>query len=377
VKRLISTVAVFVLIAACVMLRPGNATQAVALSTVSAPMPQAPAACTFPTQVAATPEQTAWQLFVAATCPVGTQYPFIVWETWKEQDEVYQPTGALAVHQRFHVSPLAKKLGKSKAKAGKRQLLPEVADTNCNSGTWTGRTICEEARLNADTVQYVQTNNLITLAGQQQFVQAGKTFQFTPPSMEIKADWIQLATCTNPPQGVHVETLNGKCYALGGIHLISKLIDKWLWATFEPQNTTTNPRRCQVLGCTDAWGATPAKTSGATTQLTAALAGLMKQANLAPEWANYRLDGVQVDFVDPGGQATRLGNSIIEGENAGTPAQMKVSSCITCHDLSTINKQGQGLNPNFIIGPPAKIPPGYVRRDFVWSLGCVVKGFCP
>jgi hypothetical protein len=256
-------------------------------------------------------------------------------------------------------------------------LLPEVADQNCNSATWTGRTICEEARLNADTVQYVQTNNLITLAGQQQFVQAGKTFQFTPSSIEIKADWIQLATCANPPQGVHVETLNGKCYALGGIHLISKLIDKWVWATFEPQNTTTNPRRCQVLGCSDAWGATPAKTSGANTQLTAALAGLMKQANLAPEWANYRLDGVQVDFVDSSGQATRLGNSIIEGENAGTPAQMKVSSCITCHDLSTLNKQGQGLNPNFIIGPPATIPPGYVRRDFVWSLFSVKSGNCP
>jgi hypothetical protein len=110
-KKLIGTVAAFVLITAGVMLRPGNATQAVALSTVSAPMPQSQAACTFPTQMAATPEQTAWQLFVAATCPAGTQYPFIVWETWKEQDQVYQPTGALAAHQRFHVSPLAKKLG--------------------------------------------------------------------------------------------------------------------------------------------------------------------------------------------------------------------------------------------------------------------------
>jgi hypothetical protein len=83
-----------------------------------------------------------------------------------------------------------------------------------------------------------------------------------------------------------------------------------------------------------------------------------------------------VDYVDSSGKPTRLGNSVIEGENAGTPKQMKVSSCITCHALSTINQQGAGLNPNFIIGPPAKIPPGYVRRDFVWSLSCVVKGVC-
>jgi hypothetical protein len=373
VKKTAGMAVVVLLITALVTLPPGSKTQARAASVNA--MQQPSPACTFPTTMAATPEETAWQLFVAATCPKGTQYPFVVWETWLEQNQVYQPSAA-AAHQRFHVSPLEKKLGLSKKKAGKMQLLPEVADQNCNSQTWTGRTICEEARLNPDTAQYVKSNNLITLAGQQQFVKAGKTFQFTTPSIEIKADWIQLASCANPPKGVHVENENGKCYALGGIHLISKLLDKWLWATFEPQNTTTNPRRCQVLGCTDPWGATPAKTSGANTTLTPALANLMKQANLTPEWLNYRLDGVQVDFVNAAGAPTRLGNSIIEGENAGTPTQMKVSSCITCHDLSTVNAQGQQLNPSFIIGPPAKIPPGYARRDFVWSLFCVVKGNC-
>lgn len=328
--------------------------------------------------MAATPEQTAWQLFVAATCPAGTQYPYVVWETWQDQDQVYQTSAeaAQAPQRRFHVSPLARALGADKKKARKLELSPEVANENCNSGTWTGRTICEEARLNPDAVKYVQSNNLNTLAGQKKFVQAGSTFQFTPPSIEIKADWIQLTSCANPPAGVHVEQQAGKCYALGGIHLISKLIDKWVWATFEPQNSVTNPRRCQVLGCIDAWGATPAKTSGPSTKLTAALSALMKQAALAPEWLNYRLDGVQIDFVDAAGKPTRLGNSIIEGENAGTPKQMAVSSCITCHDLSTINAQGQSTHPNFIIGPPSNIPAGYVRRDFVWSLACVVKGFC-
>ena len=88
---------------------------------------------------------------------------------------------------------------------------------------------------------------------------AGQDFdiQFSRPSVEIKADWIQVSTignhnytCDNIGQTglVHVETVNGNCFALVGMHLISKLLDKWIWATFEPQNTVTNPFRCQSLG---------------------------------------------------------------------------------------------------------------------------------
>ncbi|MGC2695565.1 MAG: hypothetical protein WA738_07220 [Candidatus Angelobacter sp.] len=371
-NKFLSALAVVIIIAAVGVLRPANGAQPVVMAAT--PLLQQSSACTFPTQMAATPEQTAWQLFVAATCPVGTQYPYVAWEQWTEQNQIYGSSAQMAEGKRprFHMSPLARIMReKARHKKGRlkaEQILPQSANEDCNSQTWSKRTICEEARLNPDAQKYVQSNNLNTLAGQEQFVKAGTAFQFTPPSIEIKADWIQLASCNNPPQNVHVETVDGRCYALGGIHLISKLIDKWVWATFEPQNSVTNPQRCKVLGCNDPWGSQPAKSSGATTQLTSDLAALMKQADLAPEWLNYRLDGVQVDFVDAKGKPTILGNSIIEGDNAGNPSLMKQSSCITCHDLSTINVQGQQLSPNFIVGPPANIPAGYVRRDFVWSL---------
>ncbi len=331
-------------------------------------------ACVPPMQVSSSTEQTAWQLFVAATCPVNdAKYPYVTWENWVEQNQVYGPPGATEFVEngrpRFHMSPLARIMQeKRKGKKGKTllQLLPEVANQNCNSDTWSKRTICEEARLNPDSQAYVVTKKLRTKQGQINFVSAGNTFQFPPPAVEIKADWIQLASCGNPPQGVHVENVSGTCYALGGIHLISKLIDKWIWATFEPQNAVTNPQRCVVLGCRDPWGSKPAVSSGAKTQLTTALSKLMTQANLAPEWRNYRLDGVQTDFLN-GTRSTILGNSIIEGDNAGNPQLMKKSSCITCHQLSTITKQGKSMNPDFIVGVPT-IRPGYVTRDFVWSL---------
>jgi len=204
-----------------------------------------PLACAMPTQMASTPEQTAWQLFVAATCPVNSdKYPYVIWENWIEQDQLYNPQGQAeafvqGVRPRFHMSPLARIMRERLAKRAPKAevILPQAANENCNSQTWSGRTICEEARLNSDAQNYVTSNGLTTLNGQVQFISAGKTFQFTPPSIEIKADWVQLPSCNNPPANVHVETINNVCYALGGVHLISKLIDKWIWATFEPQNS--------------------------------------------------------------------------------------------------------------------------------------------
>ena len=41
--------------------------------------------------------------------------------------------------------------------------------------------------------------------------------------------------CSNIGQTglIHVETVNGNCFALAGMHLISKLLDKSIWATFD------------------------------------------------------------------------------------------------------------------------------------------------
>jgi hypothetical protein len=179
-------------------------------------------------------------------------------------------------------------------------------------------------------------------------------------------------SCDNLAQSglIHVETVDGSCFALAGMHLISKLIDKWIWATFEPQNSVTNPFRCQVLGCYDPFGSTPARTNGADTQLTPVLKRLMDAAGLAPEWYNYRLDAVQTDFFAP----KLLGNSIIEGENVGM--NLKQASCISCHAVSSVKDDGEdGINILAALNlPPTGFPPplpskAWIRRDFVWSLG--------
>jgi hypothetical protein len=342
--------------------------------------------CAAPNYISQNPAQTAWQLWVAATCPVNqSQYPYVVWENWIEQTQMYpaDPSQGLTVPNSGGVAGPVHLLhgsGLTLAKSPRlAMLVPGLlggADQNCNLASTPpanqpNLVICEEVRLNGVTEDYVAGANLWNRAGQAAAAARSANLQFSPPSIEIKADWIQLTSigfdCSNLPssltQTVHVEFINGNCFALAGMHLTSKLLGKWLWATFEPQNLTTNPNRCLVLGCTDAFGSNPQTTHGA---LTPSLAAMMTAANLAPEWYNYRLDGVQTDYFSP----KLMGNSIIEGENAGTP--LTQSSCISCHAVSSVKSDGTDgltlLNTN-PVGSPAPLPStAWIRRDFVWSL---------
>ena len=350
-------------------------------------------ACSPPNHVLPSIEETAWRLWVAATCPVNEdQYPYVLWENWIEQDQLYpaDPANGLKVPNSatpsnsaghlLHASPLT--LSKNPGLGAVIPGLLGAPDQSCNKSAspppnQPNLVICEEVRLNGATEDYIAGNSFWKRAGQQKAAVVGPVIEFPATSVEVKADWIQLSTigfdCGDLPpaltQSVHVETINGACFALAGMHVISKLLNNWIWATFEPQNLTTNPNRCKVLGCTDSFGSKPARTNGANTELTARLSKLMAAANLAPEWKNYRLDGVQTFFTD-GRSPTLLGNSIIEGENTGIP--LEESSCITCHAVSSIKTDGSdgiqfriGNNP---IGEPEVLPPDWIRRDFVWSL---------
>jgi len=238
--------------------------------------------------------------------------------------------------------------------------------------------------LNPDAATFVTRNNYQVRTGQTAAAQKGTDIQFTAPSIEVKVDWIPgtdfkpAFTCANPPTGVHVEEIEGTCYAMAGMHISSKLTKNWIWATFEPQSMLTNPLRCITFGnCNDPWGSNPATSSGGAagfTQLTPALQSLMTQASLAPEFLNYRLDGVQTDFTTANGAPTLLGNSVIEGENVGM--KKNTASCITCHSESAIQKTGTDniRNISAKVGPQFKVPAGWIARDFVWSMALACPG---
>ncbi|MGA2739587.1 MAG: hypothetical protein ABSG65_19375 [Bryobacteraceae bacterium] len=356
----------------------------------------ADSACTPPTQITGSPEETAWRIFVAATCPTGNphKYPFVTWETWIEQHQQYPTSstakqsvsGAMTIERRFHRSPLGE-IRKNPAALA----LPQGANTGCGPGGGDPSvTLCEEVRLNpgkGGTSEYVTKpaagQTLEFRTQQAKFAASSPSskpaIDFPTASVEIKADWIQLPTAacaqTIKQNKIWIEYIGTQCYALAGMHLISKLTPNWIWATFEAQNLPTNPQRCVVLGCNDPFGSDPAKTPpnqpSATTKITEVLKGLMVSAKLNTVWQNYRMDGVQTDFVDSSGNPILLGNSIIEGENANVP--LNSSSCITCHHASSISAAGSesfglGLLAKAPIGNPTSLPPGVFSRDFLWSL---------
>jgi hypothetical protein len=372
------------------------------LSTVSAASAERGASsrlnpCAAPNEVGSSFEETAWQIWVAATCPVnGDQYPFTVWENWIEQSRLF-PTdpskglkvpnaGSSTAEHIVHASPLTLALDPGLTTSVPSGLLGSP-NPNCNKAKnpppgQPGLIICEEVRLNGAAEDYIAGTNLWNRTSQAHAAANGDDIQFPRPAAEVKVDWTLLnsiipgADCNNPnslpseftTHPVHLEMINGNCYAMTGIHVMSKLIDKWIWATFEPQNSITNPNRCKDLGCLDPFGSRPAKSNGRDTRLSQKLEQLMYAANLAPEWKNYRLDGVQTDYFSP----KLLSNSIIEGENGGIPANQ--ASCITCHALSSVKSDGTDgitlLNPNARpVGFPLPLPSkDWIRRDFVWSL---------
>ena len=351
--------------------------------------------CAAPNEITGPIAETAWRIWVAAACPVNqNEYPFVVWENWLEQAQMYplNPAKVLKVPNSLakttasprllHASPLA--LVKNPGLGITVPGLLGGADQNCNAASIPPKdqpklVICEEVREGGSTEDYIAGTNIWNRRGQMQLASTRGEIQFPKSSVEIKADWIELSSiglsCDTLPPGfrnsIHVEMINGNCFALAGMHLISKLLDKWIWATFEPQNSITNPNRCKVLGCRDVFGSMPVTTKGASTQLTPQLDSLMTAAHLAPEWKNYRLDAVQIHFVGEGGNPTLLGNSIIEGENAGVP--LKESSCISCHAVSSVKSDGTDgikfLNTINPVGYPEPLPSSqWIRRDFVWSL---------
>ena len=330
------------------------------------------------------PDEMAWRMFIDAMRPSGQSGVFskLNWQTWIEQRCLYQPeqtpgctaiTGKPAT-QRFHGSALAQVKGRSNGGTP-----PDIE--GCNAAQKTHRMICEEVRLNPSAAGFVREHKLQNRPRQASFAGTGD-LQFPASAVETKVNWIRYtgscASYQGQLQGVYTEELaqeNGTyCYALAGIHLSSKALPNWLWATFEPQNSFTNPRRCLVLGCLDSFGSNPARNPPGKpfpTKITPALQKLMQDAKLDPVFLNYRMDGAQVDFLDVKGKPVLLGNSIIEAENAGVP--LKQASCITCHSVSSIAVNGtDGIQVLGALGNPIgaepALPSMYQRRDFAWSL---------
>lgn len=238
----------------------------------------------------------------------------------------------------------------------------------------------EEVRRNKASFDFIVSNGLWYKQGLAAAFAANSVINFPVDSVEVKAVWVPIQPQQKSQYHWNYDA-NGNLYGLVAMHLETKALPNWLWATFE---WTGNAGRCDYMGCNDSFGVTPANVAPVTPTggtypagtLSPALLSLMSAAGLAAEFQNYRLKGSQTLFANSIGQPTLLGNSVIEDGFVSS------SSCITCHGQASVDKNGNA-NPSFGFAPSGASSNGpltpsmflnssgqlqYFPIDFIWGI---------
>lgn len=340
------------------------------------------------------PDKTAWELFIQVNArATGGAALF---ETWASDTDTFKPdprfpkgVRALTLH------PPALENAERQALQRAGELAPQIPPG--------APTELEESRRNEAAFDFIVKHDLYSMSGLKKAF--GKTFSFPVDAVEVKGNWMPVSdvpkwtlgrvSAADVPKVFHVNTgSDKKQYALVSMHVISKLVPNWTWATFENEY---NPERCDIIGCHDNFGAqtanvapNPAPGQGyPACKKSPALAALIAAGRLDPVFGHYCLKGSMTDFTDNTGLAIRLGNSVTE---KGFVAS---SSCITCHGRAAWDDGGNPtpnaglisikplvgplgpLQPNWFwkfAGPPPVYQgqPGLTRlmttADFVWSI---------
>jgi hypothetical protein len=352
----------------------------------------------------------AWLFFMQVVNPTNGSLAF---ETWTEQCQLNplmlgcQGLSAAAGKTRtLHASQLLESLRRQRgvSLAVKKGIGCNTMQTKPLNGyppppnLTSVAQFCEEVFVNDSERDFVKQNGLTTLVGQQAYGAAhDKAVTFPWDAIEVKADWVPTSSFTNPfscpdtTNKLYTETIDGTCYALVGLHISSKSKPDWIWATFEPASSITNPNRCDpklYSTCFDPWGTTSATPygKGQTVLQSQPLQELMAGYKLGPVFSNYYLTGVQMQFVDANGKPIPLGNSFTEFNAGVNPGQ---ASCITCHKYAYFDgkKPPPGQPEDNFGGPPkgwapigyacnknqkgncTPVVPNSTSQDFSWMLG--------
>jgi hypothetical protein len=219
-----------------------------------------------------------------------------------------------------------------------------------------------EVRLNRATFDFIQGNGYWNVDGLKTIAEKG--VNFPKESIEVKAVWAEDKDGAGARGDYHwqYDADGNQPIKLTGLHMSSKIVPNWLWATWKHESTNADPSD-------DVFGYPGGKRS-------ADLERLFAYYRVPDEWKHYRLIGSQTNFVRSTGEAVRLGNSKIELGSA------RRSSCITCHAIARVDATGtiykepmcdcEGCN---LLGAPVPVYfAGMKQLDFVWSFREITGG---
>ncbi|MGK9264150.1 hypothetical protein KXS15_24805 [Sinorhizobium meliloti] len=339
-----------------------------------------------------TPDVYAWRLFVELSKPADPNTKCadagkafgadgeVVWETWRNvRGDIFRPgapdpgpwlNGApVALRQERDLESIPRKqiaIAAQRVLMGGEGAAGPLFDAVVGEGN--------EVRLNQHSYDFVRGNKLYDRGEQAAIAATGQqSLTFPAAAKAVKAQWRRIRDVDKPRyHWTIVETASGERQAWGltALHITTKDLPNWFWATFEHvdnkiagepfpgarPNVGFQTKSVDRLACP-----TPPH------DCEAVPSGLGLEGT---KWENYRLRGSQVDFVDSIGRPTILANSQIEA-----PFQRE-SSCITCHTLAAIDKNGRPLPFNLVVGAPVPgwfndTPTGqriYMQQDFLFSL---------
>ena len=348
------------------------------------------------------PDEYAWRLFLfmsrqAAAGTAGVADPAktiqqydpdtpVVWETWalasgtgatQIGSEVYQPKGVKPVDWSMlprGPTPPAKLLSvNTKSGAPRANLFSPQANVLLAPLS----PLDQEVRMNKGAFTFIRDNELYNSNGlEAKFAaaQAAKNpdlIQFPREAKEIKAQWEKMDMTKEQQEKAryHWRTIGTDIYKLTAIHIITKDLPSWFWCDFihvdyEQENGTKLPSRDSTTRPSPGQPNPPARGS---------VDGERREVSNT-KWANYRLRGTQVSFVDARGSPVILGNPEIETE---FPDQ---SSCMACHARATIGPLNASKKVSHLSGgEDANVQPPnpalfanngsllFLQNDFVWS----------
>lgn len=332
-----------------------------------------PSANGFDNEAMRFPDMQAWISFAEAIQPIPGigGYTFIGWPT---QHQAYSkpvvPPATISLLEstknltaRFSPRPpLQQMLRKQQAKqpmAG--NAMTEATGPDCSMNNQ------EHVNLNPTLVTFLRKENLWNRAGVNAYTSAGKKIVMPQGAIEIKTNWVNVGSASAPGY-ITMQDGNGNTWKMIALHLNSKQLPNWTWATFEHKDNTCYSK---YLNARDSFGFP----DGATTP-SAALQTVFSHYGVDASVANnYRLAGAQTDFTDDTGRPIILGNSVTEAGFQTT------SSCVTCHgrasvnakgspELSVFNSQNQSFNgpldPTWFFG--ANGVQNNFTTDFMWSM---------
>jgi len=291
------------------------------------------------------PSKHAWDLFLTinhpakskeqgrgiADCskPIGAPETTSVWETWRNADtEVYLKDGAEPPEWndtslpdlRSGQTPAAEMIDASGTKTlSSHMILSQLLQPQFSpDGEFQGSGGFGETRINKTAYNFIRNECLFSKDGLKRYANAvasGKKpeIKFPVEAIEVKAAWIDLSKHKIPKSTwktyyIATDEKTQIKYGLTTLHIITKDIPNWFWASFHHKDVPHN--QYETI---DDYGA-PSEVKDTV-------------------WSNYVLGGTQTDFITPTGEPTKLSDFYVE-------SGFQNSSCITCHATAAISSVG-------------------------------------